>query len=319
MTEVWRHARWLSPPSGWRIKSVASVPSNDSSETGRALEGRPYLPRQRHARPPPARDDVIEQPAAHGLRSGADYLAGPDVLGARSGVAPRVRMRQGQGPALVAEHCRDDVARLEQAPPVGSHRETLDLEEPSRRAEHDREGFLTPGHRDLSLDERGHVGRVPDTAREVFAASGSPPELEGRHQRRRLGAAQCRRARNCFYRHPCELPEAAVLREQALARRDPRISDSIFGFHAQKASEKYLKAILALREESPARTHDLVVLANQCQASGHPLPEELSNISKLSPFAVQERYPLAMTPAIDRRGVLALVAEARRWTEDIVG
>ncbi len=99
---------------------------------------------------------------------------------------------------------------------------------------------------------------------------------------------------------------------------NPRISDSIFGFHAQQAIEKYLKAILALREESPARTHDLVVLANQCQASGHPLPEELSNISKLSPFAVQERYPLAMTPAIDRRGVLALVAEARRWTEETV-
>ena len=35
---------------------------------------------------------------------------------------------------------------------------------------------------------------------------------------------------------------------------NPRISDSVFGFHAQQAIEKYLKAILALREESPART-----------------------------------------------------------------
>ncbi len=99
---------------------------------------------------------------------------------------------------------------------------------------------------------------------------------------------------------------------------NPGISDAIFGFHAQQAAEKYLKAVLAIEQERPERTHDLRVLAEQCEAAGHELPETGNELARLSPYAVQERYPFAPVPPIDRQVALNLVAALRRWAEGLI-
>lgn len=99
---------------------------------------------------------------------------------------------------------------------------------------------------------------------------------------------------------------------------DSGIADSLFGFHAQQAVEKYLKAVLAIDQERPQRTHDLGVLADQCLQAGHALPDELEGIVDLSRYAVQERYPIAPTPPVDRSAALDLVVRVRAWAEGVI-
>lgn len=99
---------------------------------------------------------------------------------------------------------------------------------------------------------------------------------------------------------------------------DSRIAGAVFGFHAQQAAEKYLKAVLAVDQERPEKTHDLKVLANQCELGGHPVPEELAEVFDFVPFAVDERYPFAVVPPIDRTAALNLVIKVREWARQIL-
>lgn len=100
---------------------------------------------------------------------------------------------------------------------------------------------------------------------------------------------------------------------------DTRISDAVFGFHAQQAAEKCLKSILAIDQQRPQKSHDLRSLADQCAEAGHALPEGYESVLELSPFAVQERYPFALTPPIGRAEVLQAVSKLRNWIEALVG
>lgn len=98
---------------------------------------------------------------------------------------------------------------------------------------------------------------------------------------------------------------------------DARISDGIFGFHAQQAVEKCLKAVLAIDQERPEHTHDLVKLSAQCGQAGHELPEGVAaELDHLSEFAVDPRYPF-IELTIDRVASLWLVTSVRRWAADI--
>ena len=98
---------------------------------------------------------------------------------------------------------------------------------------------------------------------------------------------------------------------------DPRISDSIFGFHAQQACEKSLKAILAIEQVRPRHIHDLEDLLQEIGESVE-VPTEVASVTVLTPFAVDNRYPLGSPPAIDRRSTLILVTRVREWAESVV-
>ena len=111
--------------------------------------------------------------------------------------------------------------------------------------------------------------------------------------------------------------EDEVLLERIVS--DENIADSLFGFHAQQAVEKYLKSVLATDQERPERTHDLGVLADQCRESGRALPPDLEGVTDLSRYAVLERYPLTTASAIDRVEALALVVGVREWAESVLG
>jgi len=93
---------------------------------------------------------------------------------------------------------------------------------------------------------------------------------------------------------------------QALSlTKNTGIADSIFGFHAQQAVEKALKAWIAFKGIEYPRTHDIgmliAVLSDQgCDTEG------FSGLITYNPFAVQLRYDAVEEPdePLDRAKVI---------------
>lgn len=93
------------------------------------------------------------------------------------------------------------------------------------------------------------------------------------------------------------------------------VSDAGIGFHAQQAVEKALKAVLAVRGVEFPYTHDLEALLELCDEHGIDAPEDLSEVDRLSPFAVRLRYGAAHTAALDRDRALRWAAIAVKWAQ----
>ena len=66
-------------------------------------------------------------------------------------------------------------------------------------------------------------------------------------------------------------------------------SDEVFGFHAQQAAEKCLKAAIARLGGSYPQSHDLMSLVDRLHDLGQDV-SDFSNIIDLNPFAIQYRY-----------------------------
>lgn len=87
-------------------------------------------------------------------------------------------------------------------------------------------------------------------------------------------------------------------------------SDEIFGFHAQQAAEKSMKARLAsLGVEYPKR-HDLMVFINLLADAGEDVTG-MSELVDLNPFGVQYRYESLPDDddVIDRTDLLRQIEE----------
>ena len=99
-------------------------------------------------------------------------------------------------------------------------------------------------------------------------------------------------------------------------------ADEIFGFHAQQAAEKLLKAWLALLGETYPITHDLARLLAMLRESDVEATR-FNELVEYTPFAVQFRYapgdlsarPLDRDTAIER--VEALLKEVRRQSDNM--
>ncbi len=86
------------------------------------------------------------------------------------------------------------------------------------------------------------------------------------------------------------------------------LPDSIFGFHAQQAIEKLLKALIAWRGETYPHTHDLRQLWTLCTEAGEHLPLLPWPISNLQEYAVLLRYDVSVVlPFADRETIRASV------------
>jgi len=102
---------------------------------------------------------------------------------------------------------------------------------------------------------------------------------------------------------------------------DPQASTEIFGFHAQQAAEKLLKAILLKSGSSYPETHRLAELLRLIRKKGVSLPEKFDGLKNLTPFAVEFRYddlPSEEEESIDREPIFNLIKELRQWTESFV-
>ncbi|MCY3017928.1 MAG: HEPN domain-containing protein [Planctomycetota bacterium] len=85
----------------------------------------------------------------------------------------------------------------------------------------------------------------------------------------------------------------------------------IFGFHAQQAVEKALKAWLSFAGVACPRTHDLGVLFSSLSQSAQPVPPDFHALEQLTDFAVQFRYEAFDTLGedLDRADILRRVTE----------
>jgi HEPN domain-containing protein len=92
------------------------------------------------------------------------------------------------------------------------------------------------------------------------------------------------------------------------------IADSIVGFHAQQALEKWLKAVMAQRLLPQAKTHDLSRLATLLETDGVELPAPRSRLDELTQYSVPLRYEdLLDAEPLDRPRTIALVDTIAHW------
>jgi HEPN domain-containing protein len=102
---------------------------------------------------------------------------------------------------------------------------------------------------------------------------------------------------------------------------DPELfEDSVFGFHAQQAVEKVLKAWLSLYGLAYPKTHDLRFLMNLLQAQARVDCERFAELADLTDFAVQFRYDFStLSPGLSRTEILSRVEALWDHVEQIVG
>lgn len=123
-------------------------------------------------------------------------------------------------------------------------------------------------------------------------------------------------------REPAEL--AALLSrkasDDATAVREfsgnPEISDEIIGLHAQQAVEKWLKALMAIRNLAQLRTHDIDQLGRALESDGVELPFPRPRLAELTIFGVPLRYEQFLdAEPLDREATVALVDGIGKWAK----
>jgi len=96
---------------------------------------------------------------------------------------------------------------------------------------------------------------------------------------------------------------------------DKDAPDSVYGFHAQQATEKLLKAGLAHAGLEYPFTHRLVELIDLAKDSGIELASAFEDLRDLTPFAVEFRYgvvpPDGEEEPLDKPTVREAIRDAR--------
>ena len=89
-------------------------------------------------------------------------------------------------------------------------------------------------------------------------------------------------------------------------------------FDAQQAAEKALKAVLLHLEVDFPYTHELAVLIKALREEGIGLPQNVEQASRLTPFAVDTRYPGGAEPVTreDYENAVAIAERVVRWAEE---
>lgn len=101
---------------------------------------------------------------------------------------------------------------------------------------------------------------------------------------------------------------------------DPRAPIEIVLFLAQQSVEKAIKAVLAHRQVSFRRTHDLVQL-EQWLGTGCALPVPHDLLVRLAPYAVEFRYlgAGAGAPIVTLQEAVAAAGAVAAWARSVTG
>jgi HEPN domain-containing protein len=111
--------------------------------------------------------------------------------------------------------------------------------------------------------------------------------------------------------------DAIAVREFA---RNPDIGDSIIGFHAQQAVEKWLKAVTAANGVRHSAIHDIDRLIELAEAIGIEVSLDRDRLAVLTQYAVPFRYDeLLDAESLEREVLVALVDEVAAWVADQIG
>ena len=90
-------------------------------------------------------------------------------------------------------------------------------------------------------------------------------------------------------------------------------------FHAQQCAEKYLKALLILKDVDFPKTHDLSTLNTLCTQNGILTGFDLHQLADLTKFAVQARYPGSQPTSEEAEEMLEIVKTVRRFARLFLG
>ena len=89
-------------------------------------------------------------------------------------------------------------------------------------------------------------------------------------------------------------------------------------FEAQQAAEKAIKAVMLSRNINFPYVHDLALLLSILEEGGEALSETVRRAARLTPFAVDARYPGIGQPVSEQQYLEAVaIAEAViRWAQE---
>jgi HEPN domain-containing protein len=89
-------------------------------------------------------------------------------------------------------------------------------------------------------------------------------------------------------------------------------------FHAQQATEKYLKGFLVWHQMEFPKTHDIARLLELIESLDKPLAAALADASSLTPYGVDYRYPgdSADVSAAEAERCLKLASDVREKVLD---
>lgn len=90
-------------------------------------------------------------------------------------------------------------------------------------------------------------------------------------------------------------------------------------FFAQQSIEKALKAVMIARNLVPSRTHNLLALAAQLNATGVATPHTPDDLAVLNPYAVTLRYDDEEISLIEPDQARQLVDAMLDWTVQQIG
>jgi HEPN domain-containing protein len=102
---------------------------------------------------------------------------------------------------------------------------------------------------------------------------------------------------------------------------DLQVSDEMWGFHAQQAVEKLIKALLSHKQIRYPFSHRLRELAELAAQAGTSLPPHFDPLMDLTPYAAELRY--AMLPQqetevpLDRAHLLTLTEMLREHVHEV--
>ena len=90
----------------------------------------------------------------------------------------------------------------------------------------------------------------------------------------------------------------------------------VFGFHAQQATEKLIKATLAAQGVAYPRSHRLGELVDLAADHGIRFPDRVETLVDLAPYAVEFRYDAAPDEGVDeldKQETLEQIYGLREW------
>jgi len=87
---------------------------------------------------------------------------------------------------------------------------------------------------------------------------------------------------------------------------------------SRPSRKKALKAVLASAGAEFPFTHNLGLLMQLCEDAGLDLPQSLSEVDMLTPYAAQVRYGSVPAVTASRSAMLDLASEATEWAAAIL-
>jgi HEPN domain-containing protein len=90
-------------------------------------------------------------------------------------------------------------------------------------------------------------------------------------------------------------------------------------FHAQQCAEKYLKALLIIKDVDFPKTHDLPTLNTLCNQNGILTGFDPQQLVDLTKYAIQARYPGSQPTREESKEAIEIAKNIRRFARLFLG